>query len=328
VVVVSDGSRTRSHARLPRMGPDGAPRVDIDAAGDEPLMLARSISGAAVLVSPDRYLAGRLAETRLARSIHILDDGFQHLGLSRDVDLLVTPPEDFIDVRTLPFGRFREPLEAAAAADALLVPVGKVRLTPSRAVRASASLAEASGGGGKPNTTDGPDTTDAHNVPAAMDEKADMARRLGVSVVFGFERSLGDARLQKPPGEADAIIAAGSARVYAIAGIARPDRFFSDLERAGWQVAGRQQFRDHHRYSSRDAEEIGRQARHSGADMILMTEKDLVRWPAFFDPGAAAPRSRSLDIPVASVPLRVVIEPGFQPWLTQRVAEARRRAVA
>ena len=279
VVVVSEGS-------------GGAPRVHIDVAGDEPVMLARSVSEAAVLVSPDRYLAGKLAETRLARSIHILDDGFQHLGLSRDVDLLVTPPDDFFDMRTLPFGRFRESIEAATAADALLVPIGQVRLKP--------------------------DTTDAHQAPVEMDEKAEMARRLGVPVAFGFERSLGDARVRREPGEPGEIIAVGSARVYAIAGIARPDRFFQDLERAGWQLAGRQRFRDHHRYSSRDVQEIGRRARQSGADVILMTEKDLVRWPV----------SPLLDVPVASVPLRVVIEPGFQPWLIQRVIDARRRAVA
>jgi tetraacyldisaccharide-1-P 4'-kinase len=218
------------------------------------------------------------------------------------VDLLVTPPDDFFDMRTLPFGRFRESIEAATAADALLVPIGQVRLKP--------------------------DTTDAHEAPVEMDEKAEMARRLGVPVAFGFERSLGDARVRREPGEPGEIIAVGSARVYAIAGIARPDRFFQDLERAGWQLAGRQRFRDHHRYSSRDVQEIGRRARQSGADVILMTEKDLVRWPVFFDPGARGPRSPLLDVPVASVPLRVVIEPGFLPWLTERVADARRRAVA
>lgn len=285
VVVVSDGSGDAALV--------GAPRVNVDAAGDEPLMLARSVSGAAVLVSADRYLAGRLAEIRLARSIHILDDGFQHLGLSRDVDLLVTPPDDFVDLRTLPFGRFRESVEAAAVADALLVPVG--------------------------------------GESASVDSKADMARRLGVSPTFGFERSLGDARLlslQREPGKAEEILAVGSARAYAIAGIAKPDRFFSDLERAGWQLAGRQHFRDHHRYSPGDVQELGRRARQSGADLILMTEKDLVRWPAFFDPGAPAARSPSHDVPVAFVPLQVVIEPGFKVWLTQRVADARRRVVA
>ena len=94
--------------------------ADVAHAGDEPLMLARSVPGAAVLVSSSRYIGGRVAETTLACTVHVLDDGFQHFDLLRDVDLLVAP-DTLDDTRTLPFGRFREPLDAAAAADALLV---------------------------------------------------------------------------------------------------------------------------------------------------------------------------------------------------------------
>ena len=59
---------------------------------------------AAVLVSSSRYAAGRIAESRLGCTVHVLDDGFQHFDLMRDVDLLVAP--DASDTRTLPFGRF------------------------------------------------------------------------------------------------------------------------------------------------------------------------------------------------------------------------------
>ena len=108
VVVVSDGRNILS---------------DVEHSGDEPLMLARALPRAAVLVGPSRYLSGRFGETRLGCTVHVLDDGFQHFDLMRDVDLLVSP-EAGDDVRTLPFGRFREPLDAAAAADALLVEDG------------------------------------------------------------------------------------------------------------------------------------------------------------------------------------------------------------
>jgi tetraacyldisaccharide 4'-kinase len=88
--------------------------------GDEPLMLARSLDGVSVLVSADRYLAGRMAEQHLGATVHILDDGFQHLALERDVDLLLVTEEDRRDRRTLPLGRLREPLAASAAADAVI----------------------------------------------------------------------------------------------------------------------------------------------------------------------------------------------------------------
>ncbi|MBI3047747.1 MAG: tetraacyldisaccharide 4'-kinase [Acidobacteria bacterium] len=109
VVVVSDGERllappTRS--------------------GDEPYMLACSLPGVPVFVSPDRHLAGRLAERHFTCTVHLLDDGFQHLQLARDIDLVVISRAD-LDERLLPAGRLREPLAAARAADALLVPGGE-----------------------------------------------------------------------------------------------------------------------------------------------------------------------------------------------------------
>lgn len=90
-------------------------------AGDEPMMLARALTGIRVLVSEDRYLAGRLAETKLEASVHVLDDGYQHFFLHRDVELLLLSERDVTDARTLPGGYLREPLETACYADALIM---------------------------------------------------------------------------------------------------------------------------------------------------------------------------------------------------------------
>jgi tetraacyldisaccharide 4'-kinase len=105
VIVVSDGARTRT---------------SVEESGDEPQMLARQLPGVPVLVSADRYLAGRLAEHHFGVSVHILDDGFQHLRLARDVELLLLSASD-LDEPVLPAGRLREPLPAARVADAVLV---------------------------------------------------------------------------------------------------------------------------------------------------------------------------------------------------------------
>ncbi len=95
-------------------------RSDLARAGDEPLMLARQLPGACVLVSPDRYLAGRLAESQLGATIHLLDDGFQHLQLERDVDILIIGRDDIANPVTLPAGRLREPLDTCIVADAIV----------------------------------------------------------------------------------------------------------------------------------------------------------------------------------------------------------------
>ena len=106
VLVVSDGSRVLE---------------PVERSGDEPQLLARNLRGVPVLVSADRYMAGLFAEKHFEPTVSILDDGFQHLQLERDVDLVLVTPVD-LDDRVLPAGRLREPLEAAQFADAVLVP--------------------------------------------------------------------------------------------------------------------------------------------------------------------------------------------------------------
>jgi tetraacyldisaccharide 4'-kinase len=98
----------------------GGIRADLDRAGDEPLMLARQLDGVAVLVSPDRHLAGGLAERHFGCTVHVLDDGFQHFALRRDADIVIVTREDVELGRTLPAGRLREPLDALAAADVIV----------------------------------------------------------------------------------------------------------------------------------------------------------------------------------------------------------------
>lgn len=105
--------------------PEGI-RADLPRAGDEPLLLARQLPGTSVLSCPDRYLAGRLAEHQLGSTVHVLDDGFQHLELDRDVDLLIIARDDIAHPKTLPIGRLREPLDTAIAADAILAADGDV----------------------------------------------------------------------------------------------------------------------------------------------------------------------------------------------------------
>lgn len=95
-------------------------RADLDRSGDEPLMLARRLDGVAVLVSSSRFLAGRLAETQFGCTVHLLDDGFQHFDVHRDADLVILSQMDLDRPRTLPSGHLREPIDAAAAADAFV----------------------------------------------------------------------------------------------------------------------------------------------------------------------------------------------------------------
>ena len=104
VVVVSDGRRLLA---------------DLDRAGDEPLMLARDLPGVPVLVCEQRAIAAAMARHTFGATALVLDDGFQHRQMARDVDLVLVAPDDLKD-RRAPFGRLRESPSALARADAIV----------------------------------------------------------------------------------------------------------------------------------------------------------------------------------------------------------------
>ncbi len=87
--------------------------------GDEPLLIARRL-GVPVMVGESRYEAGLAAEKKFGPHLHLLDDGFQHRGLAREVDIVLVNAEDGSD-RLLPLGRLREPLSALRRAHAVVM---------------------------------------------------------------------------------------------------------------------------------------------------------------------------------------------------------------
>jgi len=303
VVVVSDGTSLRT---------------DVAHAGDEPFMLAQAIPNTAVLVSSDRYLAGRLAETQLGCTVHVLDDGFQHFGLARDIDLLIVTSGDLDNPNPLPLGRLREPLAVAPAADAVLVSSAEPR------------------------------------------DPAEMARELEVAQWFRVDRTIEAPRTmanhRSAGNEPAALEMPGP--VFAIAGIANPQRFFDDLTRAGWHLVGTRRFADHHQFGAEDIAGVVRAAQSAGAQAVLTTEKDMVRLAGHArglpsSPSAPAPRAAARrlvswfawgpapapaagahvesptplsdlgsPIPFFWVPLRVTLDPAFASWLRDGLARA------
>jgi tetraacyldisaccharide 4'-kinase len=104
-LVVSDGERVLADART---------------AGDEPVLLARQLPGVVVAVGSRRDVVGRAVEDRFGPRVHVLDDGFQHLRLHRDLDVLCLDVRDLRD-HPLPAGTLREWPSAHARAGAILL---------------------------------------------------------------------------------------------------------------------------------------------------------------------------------------------------------------
>ncbi|HUN83220.1 MAG TPA: tetraacyldisaccharide 4'-kinase [Terracidiphilus sp.] len=115
------------HSKEPaRVLPDGT----AEQFGDEPVLIARE-TGVPVYVAAKRYEAGILAESEPdvagSRHVHLLDDGFQHRQLARDVDILILSHDDVKD-SLLPAGNLRERFRAATRADLLAIPANDVQL--------------------------------------------------------------------------------------------------------------------------------------------------------------------------------------------------------
>ena len=110
----------RSGNRPARVDPAGR----AEEFGDEPLLIARQ-AGVPVYVARQRFEAGLLAEAEASNvnppAVHLLDDGFQHRQLHRDIDILLLDGRDGRD-SLLPMGNLREPLKAARRATVIAIP--------------------------------------------------------------------------------------------------------------------------------------------------------------------------------------------------------------
>jgi tetraacyldisaccharide 4'-kinase len=219
-------------------------------AGDEPVLLAGELPGVAVVVGPDRHRAGLHALHRLtpAPDLFLLDDGFSHLGLARDLDLLAFPLADpFGGGRLPPSGRLREPLAAVARAHAVLL----TGLSDAEPVAAPA---------------------DPRGEPRPGEALAAALRDFGFTGPgFGSWSRPGRPRLLD-----GTPLASGSA-VFLVSGVARPDSFTATVRRLGFEIRGELQFADHHPYPEESLGRIAEAFRASRAVAVLTTSKDRVK---------------------------------------------------
>ena len=214
--------------------------LDAAAAGDEPHMLAAMLPGVAVLTGRKRIFPCRRAVAMGCTAL-VLDDGFQHLAIRRDVDLVLFNATTLAgNSRVFPGGELREPVAALRRASAFVLT-----------------------------------GVDSHNRERAERFADLLAGRFPGQPVFQTENIL-DAFVDQH-GQAVAHL---PAPLLAVSAIAHPERFHHLLADAGISLCGRLNFRDHHRYPPDAIERIARQAREQGAAGFIVTEKDRVKLAA------------------------------------------------
>lgn len=227
--------------------------MDSEQAGDEPYLMAGRLKNIPVIVGKNRFAAGMLAIRKFQSEVIVLDDAFQHLKLSKDIDLILLDyTRPFGNTHLLPRGILREPVTALRRATACILtrsPTG-----PDEA--ASTTLA-----GIKTHMPDIPIFTSAHN-PYMYTVKS------GVPTPFNAI-----SHFIVPP-DSDQI---KYKKVYGFSGIARNDDFQRTVATLGFNPMGFFDFSDHHKYSRDDLEKMVRIAQEAGADCLITTEKDHAR---------------------------------------------------
>jgi len=238
-VVVSRGYRRQSRG-VQIVADTSSVRLDAEEAGDEPFLLARRLPGVPVIVGSNRYLAARLAISRFPVTAIVLDDGFQHRTLDKDLEVvMVRAHYPWGNGQLLPGGPLREPLSALARAQLIV----------------------ATGAGGE---------ADLSEVRAAADVHAP-----GVPVLAARHRAVEcwEAERMRPHPLRDL----AGARVLAFAGIAAPAGFEATLGELGVETAAFVRFADHYWYKPDDLRRLEERAASLEAIGLVPTEKDWVR---------------------------------------------------
>jgi len=206
---------------------------------DELMMISRRYPDAVAIANPNRFAAGQLAIEQYGIEAVVLDDGFQHRRLGRDLDVvLIDAARPFGFGYILPRGLLREPVRGLARADAVVI------------------------------------TRADQCTPTALDEIAGVVRQFNAQapIVHAVHRPVGFTDLDGRPATAPA-----GGRVGCLAGIARPEAFVSTLNNMGHSPAETRWWPDHHVYGPNDVETIRRWVEETRLDTVITTEKDAVK---------------------------------------------------
>lgn len=237
--IISRGYRGKAKGRTNTVSDGSGILLDPRQAGDEPYMLARSLPGVPVLTGKLRLHPGRWAVEQLHADILILDDGFQHLALKRDIDLALFDGSTLAgNSRVFPGGVLREPVSALQRCSAFVL----------------TGITE-------------------HNRQQAGRFGDLLRSRFGAKPVF--YSSLGHYALRNPAGTA--ATASAHKVFFGFCGIANPKRFKESLRTMGIAQAGFMSLPDHISYSQTLVDEICARALAAGATHLVTTAKDHVK---------------------------------------------------
>jgi tetraacyldisaccharide 4'-kinase len=240
--ILTRGYRRRRGARLIALAPAPSRAPDSRETGDEPALLAMASPEAPIVVCASRYQAGSYAEHEFQVDLHILDDGFQHLQLARDLDVVaLDTTQELSDRAVLPAGRLREPCSALERAQVIVL------------TRVELGNAE-------------PLERAVHRINPSAQLFRSRLRLKSLVSIFSGDQSAAESFRGKP--------------LFAFCGLGNSAAFFQYLDRWGFRIVGQHEFPDHHVYTRAEIAILMREAVDLQASALITTEKDMMNLPA------------------------------------------------
>jgi len=205
---------------------------------DEPAMLAESCPQAKVVVNPDRVAGAAEAIGQFGAKVLIMDDGFQHRRLARDLDIIaIDATQPFGYGKMLPAGLLREPVTSLKRAGAVVI----TRCDQISEAQLSGLEEEL--------RTINPDMVIAKSIHAAVSARMTDDEEIDVGLLK-------------------------NKKIFAFCGIGNPGAFLNTIETLGSELVGSKVYDDHHHYTDTCLADIREQAQKVGADLALTTQKD------------------------------------------------------
>ena len=295
VVILNRGYRAKWQGEVGLVSDGKHIYMEADQAGDEAYMLAKHLPEVPVLIGPDRSKTGQYAVEHFGAEVAILDDGFQHWKLKRDVDVvLIDSVNLFGNGYVLPRGTLREPITHLERADVcLMTKVDQGLPGFNKYIRDQIAKYGSN-----------PIVVESIHHPQSCIELCD------------WKRNIAD--------EGMPISTIKGKKVVALSAIGNPTSFEQTVCSTGAEIIESFRFPDHHEYTQEEMVDAMEQAVRQGAEAIVTTEKDAVKLPMEFL--AAVPEERA--IPVYILTVEVVLQDGkteFEQLLKDKLAQRKQK---
>ena len=237
VGIISRGYKRKSKSTL--IVTDGINKPESwENVGDEPFLLAHKLENVPIVVGSSKYKAGHMMIEKFQPDVILIDDGFQHLSLNRDLDIVLVNSKDIrSDHKLIPEGKLREPMSSLNRADLIIISKSNIHRPSNYLI----------------NKIEG------FNLPTIYNE-------IQIDDLLNYKSN-----------ESNKLEKITNKKVYLFSALGDNESFKKIMDNTDAEIVGHSKYQDHHHYTFDNLKDIEQEARKCKAEFLITTEKDLVK---------------------------------------------------